>query len=156
MLRHTFGWSARWNSASGQSWQGFYFEWGPGRVPPENMNVHLPGGCLGAIGIDFVEEYEPIEVPLAGHVYQARHLRFEREGRPLQLLYLVAEDTAALVPSPGAFDFSYQLRLESVMQGRRNPGQRMVEVGLWNEPSKEVARGAFRDFLEAWLKEGPR
>ena len=156
MLRHTFGWSARWNSRTGQSLQGFYFEWGPGRVPPENMNVHLPGGCLGAIGIDFVEEYAPLEVELAGHRYQARHLRFEREGRPLQLLYLVAEDSMALQPTPGAFDFSYQRRLQSVLQGRRNPGQRLVEIGLWSEPSQAAARVAFAGFLEAWLRDGPR
>ena len=159
MLRYSQGWSARWTTATGQPLHGFYFEWAPGRVPPENLNVHQPGNCLGSIGITFVTEYAAIPVTVAGQSLTARHLRFDDAGRPLHLLYLFSEDTAPdpAAPSSNApFDFSYQHRLLSVLQGRRNPGQRLLETGLWDEPSEAAARAAFTAFLGAWLQPGGR
>ena len=153
MLRYSAAWSARWTTATGQPLHGFSFEWGPGRVPPENLNVHQPGNCLGALGMSQVTEYPFIPLPGGAPGLQARHLRFEDNGRPLHLLYLFSED-APLAPTVtvGAFDFSYFRRFESVLQGRRNPGQRLIEVGLWDEPSEAAAREVFVGFLRAWVK----
>jgi hypothetical protein len=47
-----------------------------------------------------------------------------------------------------------QLRLRAVLQGRRNPGQRLIETGLWDEPSEAAARAIFATYLETWLKPG--
>jgi exosortase len=158
LLRYSRGWSARWNTAPGQPLHGFYFQWSPGRVPPENLNVHQPGNCLGTIGIKFVAEYAPIPITVEGQLHTARHLRFDDAGRPLHLLYLFSEDTrpaATSSPETSPFDFSYRQRLTAALQGRRNPGQRLLETGLWDEPSEANARIAFTAILQQWLKPGP-
>lgn len=153
MLRYSDGWSARWTTPTGQPLHGFYFQWDQGQVPPENLNVHQPGNCLGALGITQVTEYPVIPVSPAGQLITARHLRFDDGGRPLHLLYLFSEDAEPL-PSVtvGAFDFSYFKRFESVLQGRRNPGQRLIEIGLWDEPSEAAARATFEQFLKDWIR----
>ena len=42
----------------------------------------------------------------------------------------------------------------AVLQGRRNPGQRRIETGLWDEPSEAAARAIFATYLQTWLKPG--
>jgi len=155
-IRPTSGWSARWNTPAGQPLHGFFFDWKPGHVPPENMNVHHPGGCLGALGIELIKEFPPIPIPLAGTSLNARHLLFDDNGRPLHLLYLISEATA---PDPSytaaaRFEYTYSDRFRTVLQGRRNPGQRLIETGLWDEPSETAARAVFTSYLQTWLKAG--
>ena len=50
--------------------------------------------------------------------------------------------------SPDTFSVT-QLRLRAVLQGRRNPGQRLIETGLWDEPSETAAT-----YLQTWVKPG--
>ncbi len=160
-IRPNSGWSARWDSPAGQPLHGFYFDWKPGRVPPENMNNHQPGGCLGNLGYELIKEFPPITITLAGTSLNARHLLFDDHGRPLHLLYLVSEATApdptytATATARSEYDFfNYTNRLHSVLQGRRNPGQRLIETGLWDEPSEAAARAIFTSYLHTWLKPG--
>ncbi len=152
MLRYTKGWSAKWQAPGGQPLHGFYFEWGPGRVPPENMNVHRPGGCLANLGIHLVKELAPIEVPLGREVLKSRFLLFDDGGHPLYLIYLVSETHQSGDTSHGPFDFTYGNRFQSVIRGRRNPGQRFIETGLWNAPSEDEARTVFTGLLTQWLR----
>jgi hypothetical protein len=156
MVRHSSGWSARWTTPTGQPLHGFYFEWKPGLVPPENMNMHQPGGCLGALGITFIKEFPPIPIKLSGATLTARHLLFDDHGRPLQLLYLISEATApdpSYIAAP-RFDYSWKDRFHTVLQGRRNPGQRLIETGLWDEPTETSARATFTTLLKTWLQPG--
>jgi exosortase len=158
-IRPSSGWCARWNTPAGLPLHGFFFDWKPGHVPPENMNVHQPGGCLGALGIELIKEFPPIPVPLGETSLNARHLLFDDHGRPLHLLYLVSEATAPdptyLTAGRSEYDyFNYSNRLRAVLQGRRNPGQRLIETGLWDEPSEAAARAIFATYLETWLKPG--
>ena len=154
MLRHNQGWSAKWRTSEGQPLHGFYFEWEAGQTPADNMNVHAPGNCLGAMGIQSRGEAEPFVVMLNDRRLTVRLLRFEDAGRPLFIAYLVSslrqnEDAAAM----GSFDYSYQYRLEAVWKGLRNGGQRLIEIGLWDEPSESKAREVFQKLIQAHLRE---
>ena len=161
MIRPSSSWSARWKTPAGQPLHGFFFEWKPGDAPPKNMNDHQPSGCLGAVGIEFIKEFPSLFLPVsvAGTSLNARHLLFDDHGRPLHLLYLAAE---APDPDPTftAADrleysyFDYSNRLRNVLQGRRNPGQRVIETGLWDEPSEAAARAIFTTYLQTWIKPG--
>ncbi len=154
MLRYSKGWSAQWKTTEGRPFQGFYFEWDTGDVPPENMNVHRPGGCLAAIGIEFVRELPPLTATPDGIPLTCRVLLFNDRGRPLHILYLVQENSQSEAPPVNAFDFSYMTRLHAVRLGRRNPGQRFIEAGLWDEPSEVNAREIFTDLLNKWVRQG--
>ena len=153
MLRYDDGWSAKWTSAAGNPLHCFYFEWEPGKTPPDNMNVHTPGGCLGAIGIHLVDEKKPMELMMDGHPMLVRLLRFEQQGRPLYLAYLVSTlQRNTERADEGSFDFSYGKRFRAVLAGVRNGGQRLVEIGLWDETSEEQARKVFEEFLTTHVK----
>ncbi len=125
------------------------------------MNVYQPGGCLGALGIELIKEFPPIPTLLWGTSLNVRHLLFDDHGRPLHLLYLVSEATAtaadptSLTAARSEYDhFNYTNRLRAVLQGRRNPGQRLIETGLWDETSEAAARAIFATYLQTWLNPG--
>lgn len=154
MLRYSKAWSARWMSKSGHQVRGFFIEWSAGRVPPENMNVHQPGGCLGSLGIDFVEELAPLSVPFGGVLKNVRLLRFNDRSRPLHVLYFVDEISRPQDDNTQPFDFEYERRWDYVLNARRNTGQRFIEIGLWDQPSEAAVRSEFHAMLEEWVREG--
>ncbi len=152
MLRYTRAWSAKWQTDQQQPFHAFYLEWDRGQSPPDNMNVHTPGGCLLNLGIEQQEEYPVVLVDLQGHQMPFRFLRFRDRNRPLYLLYFAAENKApGETDDVGSFDFSYSKRLRSVLAGRRNPGQRLVEIGLWDVPDPAAALTYLTDYLKKHL-----
>ena len=153
-LRYSRAWSAKWVTRNGKPVHGYYCEWDAGRVPPENMNVHQPGGCLANLGMKLLEELAPLEVNAGGMMHQVRLMRFQDGSRPLYLIYSVTESSRSNHSSTSPFDFTYGNRWEYVFSGRRNPGQRFIEIGLWDEPSEEVVRTEFTAFLTEWIREG--
>ncbi len=152
LLRHSDGWSAQWHSPTGQLLHAYYLEWNAGTVPPEHMNVHKPGGCLANLGITIDQELAPLET--TGHAYplHARLLRCTDRGRPLHVLYAVTSATPATSDERITFDFSYSRRLRAALHGQRNPGQRLLEIGLWDEPDETKARQLFHQLLLTQLR----
>jgi hypothetical protein len=157
MLRYTDGWSAKWQTDNARSFHAFYLDWEKGKSPPDNMNVHTPGGCLINLGIELMEEYPNVNLDLQGHQMPMRFLRFRDHGRPLYMLYFVSENKVlGEAADVGSFDFSYQKRLRSVIAGRRNPGQKLLEIGLWDEVDPTLALGHLTDYLKhhlTWTQE---
>jgi exosortase len=154
MLRYSKAWSARWKSNSGHPVRGFFIEWNAGRIPPENMNVHQPGGCLGSLGIEFVEELAPVSVPIGGVIQNVRLLRFNDRSRPLHVLYFVDEVSRPPDGRTQPFDFEYERRWDYVLKARRNTGQRFLEIGLWDQPSEAAVRSEFLAMLDEWVRDG--
>ncbi len=153
MLRYTKGWSAKWQTDNQRPLHGFYLEWEKGKSPPDNMNVHTPGGCLINLGIEQMEEYPPMVLNVKGHDMPIRFLRFRDRNRPLFLAYFVAENKVlGEAADVGSFDFSYWKRLRSVVAGRRNPGQRLIEIGLWDEVDKDTAWKHIAEYLTKHLQ----
>lgn len=153
ILRFSDGWSARWSSPSGNEFQGYYFVWKPGKTPPGNMNLHRPGSCLANVGIELLEEAAPLQFSSPGHILPVRFLHFRDGKRPLYVAYFVSEDWEVGPDADvGAFDASYSRRMAAVLAGRRNSGQRLLEVGLWDEPSEATARESFTQFLSSQLQ----
>ncbi|MBP7951663.1 MAG: exosortase/archaeosortase family protein [Verrucomicrobiales bacterium] len=142
MLRSSRAWSAKWNTPLGHPVHCYYIEWDTGKTPPENMNVHPPGGCLATLGIELDRELDPISLIVDHASVQARLLRFVDRGMPLYVAYLVTSDGIHRAGAE-AFDFSYARRLRAALHGVRNSGQRMLEVGIWGATSEQNAREEF-------------
>ena len=149
MLRHDRGWSGRWKTAEGLPVHVYYIEWDPGSTPPGHMNMHTPGGCLSAIGMELVAELEPLHWRRGDLELTVRLLKFDDRGTPMHLAYLVWSEWRNGDRDPDViFDFSYRRRLRSVLTGRRNPGQRMLEAGWWGDQTEAEARARITAFLD--------
>jgi exosortase len=155
-LRFSRAWSAKWLTPSSKPVHAFYMEWDKGAVPPENMRSHQPGICLPGMGMTLIAEHDPVTVPTtSGFPATARVFEFKDRGQPVFVFYIVQESSPIDPSTPPDSGNSLSRRLAAVRSARRNPGQRFVELGIWNEPSPANARTAFLEFWKTALRTGP-
>jgi hypothetical protein len=125
--------------------QGFYFEWQPESVSADYSTMHNPEVCLGAIGVKVVEELEPISVEKHDVFLSARFFHYEDRGRSLYVLFLVQTQNSQKSEARTAW---MRYRWDPVLEGRRNEGQRLIEIGLWDVPTQVSAKAIFISTLE--------
>jgi hypothetical protein len=97
------------------------------------------------------------EIPIGDRVLPVRFLEFNDHGRRLYVAFLV-EEVSALDSISGPLDSVLvdRRRLEAVLKGCRNEGQRFLEVGLWGASSQAEARTLLEGFLRAHIESGPQ
>jgi exosortase len=151
MLLHPEGFSEKWVLPTGEIGQVFYFRWPPGRSSVQAMTMHNPEVCLGSIGMKLNARlgrfdcdgipFESLLFSQAGKTVHVFHSRI-REGS------LPGEPVENFLDTPGE-------RLGNLLAGRRNRGERMIEVALWNLPDEHAARRALASYLAEALVRTP-
>jgi exosortase len=139
-LRYDFGRDVCWHDTAGRKWQAIFLYWAPGRVAARLANDHTPAICLSASGRSLLEESKPNVVSVAGlpmrsHFYTATDGLFGK----VNVLYCIREDRS------GVGDYSpprstWCQRLAPVLAGRRNSGQRSLELAVWGIADESEAR----------------
>jgi exosortase len=139
-LRFDTGRDITWHDADGRKWQAIFLYWAPGRLAARLANDHTPAICLSASGRSLLAQTKSNVVPVAGlpmrvHFYTATDPRFGL----VHVLYCICEDRS------GDEDYSPQgsvwyQRLASVLAGRRNSGQRSLELAVWGIEDENEAR----------------
>lgn len=147
MLLYPDGFSERWligESAGGQS---FYFRWPGGRISQQAVAMHRPEVCLSSVGMKLIS-------PLASHVHSSRGITipfrawlFRQRGVPVYVFQCILEDGISRSDQPQEPDNSLRGRFRAVLEGRRNRGQRMIEIAFWNLPDQESATAALENYL---------
>jgi hypothetical protein len=75
---------------------------------------------------------------------------FSQHGMPVYVFHAIMEQGSASSERESVDD-SLKARLRNVVQGKRNRGQRMVEVAFWNLPSEAAARDALKRYFQETL-----
>jgi exosortase len=150
MLRFDAAESLVWKEASGPTWWGFFAHWSAGRAALQLVRSHSPDICLPAIGRTFVGERAPADLALPFRVYQ-----FQQEGKPLFVFLCVQDDKTPAGAAVAAPEWSARGRLAAVWQGRRNLGQRLLELAVTDAPDEQAARAALHRTLARILRLGP-
>ncbi len=151
LLRYTDGAGAAWLGRGGtERWTLFFARWAAGRGAAASAGLHTPGVCLTAAGktlladlgtvpVRCVDDQGTFSLPLRGY-------RFEANGRALWVFHCVWEDR----PAAGNADESPERalsaagRLRAAWAGRRNLGQRVLEVTLLGPTDAETALARVR------------
>jgi len=152
MLFYPEGFSERWITPENRLGQSFYFRWPAGRTSAQAISMHNPEVCLSSIGMKLKEPLPPMNYSDTGVTIPFRSWLFDQQGRPVYVFHAIIEDGRGGVPdSLGVIDDSPRGRLNATLQARRNRGQRLVEVALWNMSGEEEARAALADYLRGAL-----
>ena len=123
--------SAAWEDPGPVRWWSFFARWKPGRSASQLVRSHSPEICLPAIGRNFRGEKTPLSiqaglVPLSFRVYE-----FDEAGRPLFVFVSIQDDKAeASEPKAGLEEWNARGRLRAAWRGRRNLGQRLLEIAV--------------------------
>jgi exosortase len=152
-LRFDEGRNAVWQEADGRRWQAIFLRWNPGRIGVYVARSHTPEVCLTAVGRPIVWRSDNELVSVNGMALPIRFYRLGDAGRFLDVAYCHWEDRAPEQGrSSGTMQLTYRNRLEAVRSGRRNLGQRSLELAVWDCATLEEAWVALRKQLERLIQ----
>ena len=143
ILRYNAATSAAWEQPPGVVWWAFFARWEPQQTALQLVRSHSPEICLPAAGRTFVRELPAATVATPAMPLRFRVYEFKQAGRPLFVYVCIQEDKAAPnedVAVSGEWNLSG--RLQAVLAGRRNLGQRLLEVAVIGLGSVEQANEA--------------
>ncbi len=137
LLRYDEGKQASWTAPDGAFWQGFYFDWHPGRIAGYLAKRHTPEICLTAVGLKMEQGPTLNFVNIHGVDLPVRSYVFDDGNTALQVFHCRWEagaDREAYVQNDSA---RYNL-VRAVWAGRGDRGQKVFEIiisGL-NDPQR--------------------
>ena len=144
ILQYNDASSAMWTAPEGGQWWGFFARWEPGRAALQLVRSHSPEICLPAVGRTFRAEVAPIKVMINGIPLTFRVFEFEQNRQPLFVFVAIEEDKAVSTMNESPVtEWNARGRLIAAFRGRRNLGQRLLELAALGYPDYSAARGAF-------------
>jgi exosortase len=134
--------SAAWEDPGGVRWWSFFARWKPGRAALQLVRSHSPEVCLPAAGRTFRREQPPLTMEAGSVSLDFRVYEFEQAGRPLFVFVSIQDDKRGTsTPDPGP-EWNTRGRLLAAWRGRRNLGQRLLEIAVTGFDDSGRAREA--------------
>jgi hypothetical protein len=152
--------SAAWRQSPGTSWWGFFARWAPKRGAQQLARSHSPDICLPAIGRNFKGALPSVTVDLATPNRLAtddysravglnfRAYEFEQAGRPLFVFVAIRDDKISAKETEEPVEWNTRGRLLAAWRGRRNPGQRLLELAVGGYEDFSQARAAMQELVK--------
>jgi exosortase/archaeosortase family protein len=162
ILRFDDAVNAVWTGPTSSRWQAIFLRWNPGRTAVHLARNHTPEVCLSAAGRSVVlqsniQRYEvPLESRLAISAIQStnklvlrmpfRVFQVSDPTGPLHVFYCLWDDRAS-DQGLETMELTYANRLVPVLSGRRQSGQRSLEIAIWGCTQPAEAERVFRETL---------
>jgi exosortase len=154
ILKFDEGHAGRWSSGGDVTWTMYYFRWFPGRFALSAARSHNPSICLPASGKQLRKlDSDRIPMKVGNIVLPFRRYEFEESGRLVCVFHCLWEENVA--GSYYEFDpttSQLALRLRAALEGRRNLGQRSIEILINGIEDPQAARFALRAQLQALIQ----
>ncbi|HEY2574459.1 MAG TPA: exosortase/archaeosortase family protein [Verrucomicrobiaceae bacterium] len=152
-LRYDYHSGGHWQDAEGRRWVAHFFRWDAGRNAIRTVIVHDPRVCIGASGKDFVQSLPAVNFAAGGIVLPFDGYWFRDRGEDVYVFNCVVEDVRRGPDrEPERAEITMRSRLEAVRMGKRNLGQRRLEVAVWGAHDAAAARVAFEELLQRQIE----
>jgi exosortase len=156
MLKYQEGHCGVWVPKGNLECEMFYFRWLPGKIASSSARGHTPDVCLTASGKTLHQIGDnrcPITV--GSLVLPFRRYEFDENGQVFYVFYCLWEE-AAPGPSfaPNSSSDMMVLRLRAVLDGRRNLGQRSIEIMLSGAEDAKSAQAVVASELQKLVRVG--
>jgi len=131
LLRFDTARDIRWHDSAGRRWQAIFLYWAPGRVAARLANDHTPAICLSAAGRQLLVPSPPQSANVSGLPMRINfYVATDPHLGKVHVLYCIRED-CCFEQSDLAQDSAWRQRLAPILAGRRNCGQRSLELAVW-------------------------
>jgi exosortase len=142
ILHYDNGKAAAWEEPPGIRWWSFFAAWKPQRAALQLVRSHSPEICLPAIGRTFRHAQPDVTVSAHDVSLDFRSYEFEQNGRPLFVFVCIQEDKRTRSGEVDSGEWNLPGRLRAAWQGKRNLGQRLLEIAVLGYNDFAQARGA--------------
>jgi exosortase/archaeosortase family protein len=130
ILRYDGAKSAAWEEPRGVRWWSFFAHWKPQRAALQLVRSHSPEICLPAIGRTFRTARPGLNLSASGAALEFRSYEFEQNGRPLFVFVCIQENKRVASSAVDSEEWSPRGRLRAAFHGKRNLGQRLLEIAV--------------------------
>jgi len=130
ILRYDDAKTAAWEQPRGVRWWSFFAHWKPQRAALQLVRSHSPEICLPAIGRTFRMARPEVNLRAGTVSLDFRSYEFEQNGRPLFVFVCIQEDKRVVSGPPDPGEWNLRGRLRAAFQGKRNLGQRLLEIAV--------------------------
>ena len=155
ILRYSEGTSAIMEWPDGKNWQIFMLEWEAGRSSAQLATMHRPEICMPAAGFKLISTARAVDVSSPNVVLTLDGSIFDCNGLLVYVYRCLWEDQSASGVARGRrFDMSVSGRLMSSWYGRRNLGQKLLQIGVSGARSEQEAREDLRRRLPDFIVAG--
>jgi len=157
-LQYDQGFQRNWTGEGGRRFHLIYLRWEPSRKAAAGTTPHLPEICQAVLGRKVVSKSEEHVtdvhgIPIRYHIYE-----IEAGARKIHLLYVPNDDRAGdqLLPrydilNVSGMDQRWQ-RLRFALEGRRNTGQRSLQLALISEEDAASAQAILTQMLPTLIQ----
>lgn len=122
--------SAAWEDPRGVRWWSFFAHWKPQRAALQLVRSHSPEICLPAIGRTFRRARPDLSLSAGSAALDFRSYEFEQNGSPLFVFVCIQEDKRVASDSAKPEEWNMRGRLRAAFHGKRNLGQRLLEIAV--------------------------
>ena len=122
--------SAAWEDPRGVRWWTFFAHWKPQRAALQLVRSHSPEICLPATGRIFRGPRPDLTLKSGAVPLDFRSYEFEQNGHPLFVFVCIQEDKRVASGSTDAGEWNLRGRLQAALNGKRNLGQRLIEIAV--------------------------
>jgi len=151
LLRYDEASSVAWHEDDGTQWQMIYLRWLPGRIAVHLAKSHTPEVCLPAAGHTVETLPDLTYLSVRGLNLPFRKYILTDGGQIVYVFYCLWEDRGR-DQSFQTTKLTYGNRLGPVLQGRRNVGQRSLEIVVQGISDAKDAEAAVLRQLEKLIK----
>lgn len=153
LLNFDDGYGGSWQDAAGSKYQAYYFRWEAGRNAGQTARPHDPRACLGAMGMELSEVLPSVTFAKGDLMLSFDAFHFVDRGRDLFVFNCLTEDVRTSDGPRALLETnSPSLRIAAAIAGRRQMGQRRVEVAMWDVRDAASATEKFRALLNGHIQ----
>jgi exosortase len=141
--------TAAWEDPPGIRWWSFFAFWKPQRAALQLVRSHSPEICLPAVGRMFRGARPGVNVEAGGIPLNFRSYEFEQNGRPFFVFVCIQDDKLTETEGLDPEELNLSGRLRAAWEGKRNLGQRLLEIAVLGLDDFTQAREALAKTVAA-------
>jgi exosortase len=152
ILRCSESEAAAWRDDAGDEWSAFLLQWKPGKNSEQLAKGHRPDICFPAAGARLVDDFGHVTLNANGVELNFRHQSFQIGSKLIHVFYCLWSDRISPHGEPLVENGSQASRLNAVLAGKRNLGQKVLEIVVAGPDSKDAAVDLLKTQLPLLVK----
>jgi exosortase len=153
ILRCSDSEAGAWPDAAGNHWSAFLLRWNPGKNSEQLAKGHRPDICFPAAGARLMDDFGRVTVVANGITMTFRHQTFAAGASVIHVFHCLWADQLAPHEDPLRDDGSQASRLLAVLAGKRNLGQKVLELVVQGPDTNDEAVAALKQQLAALIRQ---
>ena len=152
ILRCSDSQAAAWEDENDNHWSAFLLRWNPGKNSEQLAKGHRPDICFSAAGARLVDDFGRQTLAANGIPMTFRHQSFATGAKLIHVFYCLWSDRISSHGEPLVENGSYASRLQAVMAGKRNLGQKVLEIVVQGPDSSGDAVAVLKQQLPKLIR----